>query len=56
MAAKVDGNDTDTDVLVEVNDFGGVGDVFIGQLTDVKLVIFVTMPGSSMPSCKSSMV
>ena len=35
MAAEVDGNDADADVLVEVYDAGGVGDVFIGQLGDV---------------------
>ena len=35
MAAQVDGNDADEDVLVEVDDTGGIGDVFVGQLGDV---------------------
>ena len=41
LAAEVDGNDTDTNVLVEVHDTGGVGDVFVGQLTDVDESVLV---------------
>ena len=35
MAAEVDGNDSDSDVLVKVNDLSRIGDVFVGQLRDV---------------------
>ena len=41
VTAEVDGNDTDTDVLVEVYDAGGVGDIFVGQLADVDESVLV---------------